>query len=362
MANQWELICHHTYSGTPGVVYDLSPNHRSSGVTVDLADSDFVAAGATAGSGAVRFHSTDAAIQIPPNTDWQPLDAIRGEVTLLLDPPPAGGGPAVSRLIDAGSVQFDIRAGGLRAWFVSNPLGYTEVSTALHAVVPNVKVPTGQWMTVGFLHDGVANQQLFLDGILVAATSGPLRPVQASAGVTIGNAPSGGLPIRGLLDDVKVWRANPRRVFDDFFDRPMDPETAACWDDYLRRLRRWMDSNPDCADRLQAEATAAANSVLRDALNHGPRLRQHLADSAKRYRAHWRAGELDSPAMARLLVELASALQAAGIAPDVNPDVMSLRQSECLRRFRSEVGSPDCDRQFMAMLDGHHNRDERTAQ
>jgi hypothetical protein len=362
MANQWELICHHTYSGTPGVVYDLSPNHRSSGVTVDLADSDFVAAGATAGSGAVRFHSTDAAIQIPPNTDWQPLDAIRGEVTLLLDPPPAGGGQTVSRLIDAGSVQFDIRAGGLRAWFVSNPLGYTEVSTALHAVVPNVKVPTGQWMTVGFLHDGVANQQLFLDGILVAATGGPLRPVQASAGVTIGNAPSGGLPIRGLLDDVKVWRANPRRVFDDFFDRPMDPETAACWDDYLRRLRRWMDSNPDCADRLQADVTAAANSVLRDALNHGPRLRQHLADSAKRYRAHWRAGELDSPAMARVLVELASALQAAGIAPDVNPDVMSLRQSECMRRFRSEVGSPDCDRQFMAMLEGHHNRDERTAQ
>jgi Concanavalin A-like lectin/glucanases superfamily len=361
MASQWELICYHTYSGTPGVVYDLSPDHRSSGVAVNLADSDFIAAGATAGSGAVRFHSTGAAIWIPPNTAWRPLDAVRGEVTLLLDPPPAGGGQAVSRLIDAGSVQFDIRAGGLRAWFVSNPSGYTEVSTALHAVVPNVKVPTGQWTTVGFLHDGVANQQLFVDGVLVAATTGPLRPVAGSAGVTIGNAPSGGYPIRGLLDDVKVWRANPRRIFDEFFDRPMDPETAACWDDYLRRLRRWMDSNPDCADKLQAEVMAAANSVLRDALNHGPRLHQHLVDSAKRYRAHWRAGELDSPAMARLLGELASLLQAAGIAPDANPDVLSLGQSECLRRFRSDVGAPDCDRQFMAMLDGHHNRDQSAA-
>ncbi len=361
MADQWELICYHTYSGTPGVVYDSSPGHQSPGVAVDLADSDFIAAGATAGSGAVHFHSPGAAIRIAANTAWQPLDAVRGEVTLFLDPPAAAGGPAVARLLDAGSVQFDIRAGGLRAWFISDPLGYTEVSTAAHAVVPNVKVPTGKWITVGFLHDGVSTQRLFLDGVLVAATNGPLQPVAASDGVTIGNAPSGGNPIHGLLDEVKVWRANPRRVFDDFFDRPMDPETAACWDDYLRRLRRWMDTNPDCADRLQTELTAAANSVVRDALNHGSQLRQHITESAKRYRRHWRAGELDSPSMARLLGELGSALQAAGIAPDVNPDVMRLRQSECLRRFRSEVGSPDCDHQFMAMFDGHHTRDEGAA-
>ena len=56
MADPWELILHHTYTGTPGVVCDQSPGRGSHGVAVNLADSDFLVNGISAGSGAVTFH------------------------------------------------------------------------------------------------------------------------------------------------------------------------------------------------------------------------------------------------------------------------------------------------------------------
>ena len=40
MAEAWELILHHTYAGTPGVIFDHSPTHRSHGQPVNLADAD----------------------------------------------------------------------------------------------------------------------------------------------------------------------------------------------------------------------------------------------------------------------------------------------------------------------------------
>ncbi|MDT5211031.1 MAG: hypothetical protein QOF67_3446 [Mycobacterium sp.] len=356
MADTWELICHHTYSGTPGVVYDLSPKHESPGTAVDLADSDFLADGATAGSGAVRFDTSGALIRIPANKSWQPLDAVRAEVTLLLDPSPPGGIPSVSRLIDAGSVQFDIRSGGLRAWFISYPLRYSEVSTHLNGVVPNFQVPTGRWMTAGFLHDGFAVQELTLDGQVVARADLPLWPVTGAGDVTIGNAAGGGTPIRGLLDEVKVWRSNPRRTFEEFFDRPMDEATARCWADYLRQFAQWMRTHPDCARLLQEAVKTAGDSVVRQALTHRPHTRRRTLDTAKRYRRLWSAGELDSPAMAKLLADLRTSLRSTGAGPDTNPDVQALLDSDCLRQFLSEVGPPECDPAFLAMLRGPRSR------
>ena len=42
MADQWELICHYTYSGTARVINDMSPQHKSPGSTVNIDDSDFI--------------------------------------------------------------------------------------------------------------------------------------------------------------------------------------------------------------------------------------------------------------------------------------------------------------------------------
>src|SRR4051794_16599111 len=98
----WKLVCHHTYAGTPGVVYDLSPDHQNHAVAVDIDDADFLRDGAQVGSGSVRLRTRDARIRIPENPSWRPLDALRGEVTVLLETPQSGHA-AVSRLVDADS-------------------------------------------------------------------------------------------------------------------------------------------------------------------------------------------------------------------------------------------------------------------
>ena len=59
MAELWELICHHTYGGIPGVVVDLSPRATSHGQVFGLDDGDFLADGLATGSGAVRFYKQD---------------------------------------------------------------------------------------------------------------------------------------------------------------------------------------------------------------------------------------------------------------------------------------------------------------
>ena len=49
MAELWELICHHTYRGIPGVVVDTSPHQASHGRAIGLDNSDFLADGGASG-------------------------------------------------------------------------------------------------------------------------------------------------------------------------------------------------------------------------------------------------------------------------------------------------------------------------
>jgi hypothetical protein len=74
----WELVCHHTYAGTPGVVVDLSPGRGSHAVAEGLQDADILADGVTPGSGAVNLFDPGARIHEPAGPAWAPLDAVRG--------------------------------------------------------------------------------------------------------------------------------------------------------------------------------------------------------------------------------------------------------------------------------------------
>ena len=73
MAEAWELVLHHTYAGTPGVIFDHSPSRRSHGQPVNLIDADFLTDGATTGSGAINFHSGTSMIRVPSSASWRPL-------------------------------------------------------------------------------------------------------------------------------------------------------------------------------------------------------------------------------------------------------------------------------------------------
>jgi hypothetical protein len=98
MAERWELICHHTYQGIPGIVLDRSPTARSPGRAVGLANADFLRDGATPGSGAVSFYKPGARIHVPIGPDnlatWQPLGGVKVDVTFRREPHPAGSAPS----------------------------------------------------------------------------------------------------------------------------------------------------------------------------------------------------------------------------------------------------------------------------
>ena len=86
-----------------------------------------------------------------------------------------------------------------------------------------------------------------------------MRPVNApgGAGLSIGNAlRSGGLSCNGEIDEVKIWRLNPRRIEDEFYARPMDRETAECW----RRFRREIED----AFRVTRTAPRQLGSLVKE--------------------------------------------------------------------------------------------------
>ena len=196
-----------------------------------------------------------------------------------------------------------------------------------------------------------------MDGEVVARVEGPIWPVAGAGEVTIGNAPGGGIPIRGLLDEVKVWRRNPRRIVEEFFDRPMDAATSRCWADYLRQFAQWMRTHPHCAGPLSDAVRTAAHSMARQALTNGPQTRHRTLDSVEKYRRLWRAGQLDSAEMATLLADTETWLRSAGVAPETNPEVQALLHSDCLRQLQSEMPSLECDPQFLAMFRTRRSRD-----
>jgi len=348
MAELWELICHHTYRGTPGVVADLSPSGASHGLAQGLASGDFLTDGAMPGSGAVQFYKASGRIHIPAEADpWRALGGIKGEVTLRRNPSGSGF------LIASNSFQFYIRSDMLNGWFSSYPLQYAQVNSAWDPVAAPYLVPASQWVTLGFLHDGFGTMELYADGQVVARRSGSYAPVNPADGygVSIGNSLSGGDFANGEIDEVKIWRLNPRRLNENFFARPMDDEAAECWKRFLAEIAEAFRRHPDCAERLIAAFGSAMDNIIRLAMSKGPETRSRLEASAREYQRLWRAGEVDSPEMAKLFADMIAWLKLAGVDLTTDPALAALANSECLRLILTEINPPDCDKQAIRLLE-----------
>ena len=246
MSSSWELICDHTYTGIPGVVVDRSPSGASYGQMLGLDDTDFLKDGASAGSGAVRFYKPGSVYVSTEKSQWRALGAIRGEVTLRRQP------ATTAFLIDGDTFEFHIRSGALVAWFSSYPVQYAEIVSSFDAVGPQpYQIPVGQWVTLGFMHDGVRTLELYADGAVIARKTGTYAPIDApgSSGLNIGNTRVLDSPLNGEIDTVRIWRFNPRKPLDDFARRPMDPRTAECWTHFLHRCRRPSRAIPTARSR-----------------------------------------------------------------------------------------------------------------
>ena len=191
MTDPWELICHHTYSGTPGVVFDHSPGHLSHGEVVGIGAAAFSQNGATTGSGAVRVGQDGERIRVPHSSCWSPLNGLKAEVTVRLDSDTAGlalhlGGGLIRWLLSGFRFNFLVKGRHMAASFTWERLPSTSsqpatvltkktgarlgdtIATDIHGLEPNIEVPYDQWVTLGFLHDGLTTIELSIDGVTVA--------------------------------------------------------------------------------------------------------------------------------------------------------------------------------------------------
>jgi hypothetical protein len=378
VSNAWELICHHTYSGTPGVVYDQSPNHYSHGQALGIGATNFVKDGKAPGSGALRIREDGQRIWIPPGPGWWPLGGLRVEMTVRLDSQTAGlalhlGGHA-RWLMSGYRFQFGVSGRNLFATFSqapnpgviqppvwtgpnhgpvklpkpakTPPYATDTVRTELHSLVPNFAVPFDRWVTLGFLHDGLTKIELSVDGVVVARTT-PRWAVLPDFGVCIGNTTAVEFPLVGLVDEVSVWRLDPERISKEFFNRPMDESARQCWEAFFEWLRRWREENPDCADELSDLVGEAVRAAARRMAGAQP---DRAADAQGRYADLWHTGRMGSAQMAALLDDYAAELAADGVDLTRDDAYRDLQASDCYRRFVSEMPSLDCDPEFAAYL------------
>jgi hypothetical protein len=168
MADPWELVLHHTYSGTPGVIFDQSPSRRSHGQPVGLSDADFLTDGAAPGSGAVRFHSATNVIRVPASQSWAPMGGVRIEMVCSTDMVSNGG-----TLVTGDS--FDFRATGngyFSGEFASTSGGGSGFGEGGLDPRP---VPSGEWMTLGLLYQPLpasGPERTAEDGTVLPAVKG----------------------------------------------------------------------------------------------------------------------------------------------------------------------------------------------
>ena len=129
-----------------------------------------------------------------------------------------------------------------------------------------------------------------------------LAPVVAPGpnGVSIGNSVATfGHPLNGQIDDVKIWRLNPRRYDEAFNCRPLDFETVDCWVRFRREVTEALRRHPECTGKLGAVIDDARRSILHQAI-----ARAQNAGTARqrnaRIRELWCAGKVGGPEMAQV--------------------------------------------------------------
>ena len=349
-----ELICQQTFK-LNNQSFDLSP-YRNHGTALDTAvppDS------AQPGSGAIRFPLPDSrvAIAIGPDpvqaSSWQFLKALRIEVLARIDPRAAR--TMVLAAAD-GSFRFGILEGALEA-IVEGPGGTNTYARSADEYAPDGKlhtVPGGRWVQLGLSHDGFAKMQLSIDGALVGETlvNGGVPPVGA-AGVAIGNAVGGGLPLLGDIDEMRIWRLDPKEVQREFLGRPYTPATAACWEAIFRAVIAWMQRAPDQAKVVMEGLRAWQDRLARALflLPHGEQA--YVRGVLHNYARLWYAGNIDGPEMADVLHRWLRALVRHGMDPAKDAGLIAL--APALEQAAKDAGpiSLDCDpaiQGFLALL------------
>jgi hypothetical protein len=349
----WELILHHTYAGTPGVVFDHSPSRSSHGIAIGLDPPDFMLDGFANGSGAVRFHGRGM-VRVDPTRAWDRLGAFRAEIVFRLNPGDVGG-----HLLNARPLSFYAQAGERNVEFEFKTTDHAPGSflgwQSFEVDFADVGVDPHEWTTVAMMHDGFGTAQILINGQIAKTwLDEPLQPVRPVTTVTIGNEPGGSLPFRGLIDDVKVWRPNPAKVTSDFTNRIIKDGVTDCWVQWGRKFRDALDvvapQDSECLGRLNQLVDDLLASTITPALTQSPSTRQALQDAISEYQRLWLSGNVAQ--IGSVLSGLKNTLASEGIDIEQNAAYQALLNDRCFQELMRVTPPLDCDPHFAQMLQG----------
>lgn len=345
MADPWELILHHTYRGAPGLVYDCSPGQGSHGVAVGGVN--FHTGGASPHSASISFPNRGSRVHVDATKGWEQLDALRAEVVCHLALPRPDTF-YIQIIAWCPAFVFGTYRVHYQGQELLNALVVVKGTNKTRLVVRAVRLPVDQWTTLAFEYNGWNRLDFSVDGAVLRSVTGPLGPLPGASPMPLDIGVYGKTfgTYQSRIDDVKVWRRNPRALSQDFLARPMDPETAQCWARWGRRLHEWLRDNPRCADELAAQLSPLYQVVHE--IGEDAELRTQFREISEIYRREWTAGTLASAEMIRAGAEAGRLLERAGY-PSELIDVL-LIESDCWRRFVTEVPPPDCDHQFSELI------------
>lgn len=338
----WELLLHHNYAGTPGVIFDQSPGRKSHGRAVNLSEGDFLRDGATSGSGAIAFRP-DSAVKVAPATPWNKLTALRCEIVCSCDTVGGGG-----MLLDAGTLRISVD-GGTPTVEHETAAGIFGMSFGPVFSSGEPAIPYNQWVTLDFFYDGLAGDSAFrFDGTKLQSTDSSLvSPLAPTQRVSIGNAAAGGRGWTGRIDDVKVWRLNPHWVDNSFVSRPDDPALRDCWGRWSEALREALKADLECAQHVAELINAAVGKIIDRASNTSPATSAVWQAATEDYRQRWSKGDLDGVAatMGDVIAQIGGDLQLTS-----DPALRALADDPCVQRLLARLPSLDCDAQFSDLL------------
>ena len=200
-----QLVLHHHYAY--GSTFDVSTagNHGRA---------ELVTPGAAAFWSALRFQSPDSRVSVAPSRSLTNPFSIAALVRFY----PEGTATGSRHNLIEGFVSFALYVlptGALAGTIVDANGAWTGASSAPNLVAPNM------WHEAWLSHDGINQLELKLDGVVVAReydVVGPVRSV-GDLGIAIGNWPdAGAFPFVGYIDEVKVYRYDPRKDLQDLLD------------------------------------------------------------------------------------------------------------------------------------------------
>ena len=346
----WQLICQHTYK-YQGCAIDLSPFHND-GTRTTSSDPAYSADGQTHGSGVLRFETQTGRVTVPPNDIWSNLGAVKVQSLVRVD----SGRNAVRIIVFADqSFAFGMDADGDLYAFVFQP-GQVFQCRSDTANSPDGKphlVPTERWIELGMICDGVGNFIITVDNKVVGRNYVPpgISKV-ANRGLAIGNAHdhSGGGPLLGEIDEIKIWRYHPNSILNEFCARPIDRGVAKCWENLIAGTRQALAQDPDCAQAIRLAVGAAIGRALHTAAGFPAPVQQELTDLLQEYINLWQTGQLATPQMQAVIQKLVDLLRANGLDLANDGEFDAFARTPCLAEIVKKIDGIDCDPEFRGLL------------